>query len=149
MLSVPHFCSIMARRKNHVPEPFGKWLKRRRQELDLTQRDIEKNGGPTQQYVSDLERSADTDNPLIPRPPMQVKLARGMGVPLAEVQQAAASASDGLAVQSLAPGAIRLTAGIEIVVDLRDGPYRGTLSEKTLRALVQLLDPPKTANGGA
>lgn len=124
-----------------MAEPFGRWLKKMRQDRDMTQADLAKAGGLSQGYVSDLEVSADAEVPLIPRPPMQKKIAKALGVKLTLVQQAVIAAGGQIPPHPDAPTAVRIAEGMTIVVDLRDGTRQGVLSERGIRILAELLDP--------
>lgn len=66
---------------------FGVWLKKMRVSKGLEQRDIEERGGPSQSYVSDMEKFNT-----YPKPQTQVRLANALGIPLSEVVAAVARA---------------------------------------------------------
>lgn len=69
---------------------FGLWLRVTRLQKGLDQTDLAVRGGFSQGYVSDLEKGKS-----LPKPKMQAKLATGLGVSLATIQQAIRAAEDG------------------------------------------------------
>ena len=76
----------------YMKEPFGNWLLRTRAEKRLSQTEVATRGGLSQGYISDLEKSAITDTPRVPRPKMFGKLAMGLGVEVKQVEAAVQSA---------------------------------------------------------
>lgn len=77
-------------------EPFGDWLLQTRVAKRLSQSEVATRGGLSQGYVSDLESSATTAKPRVPRPAMRAKIALGLDVPIEDVEAAVKRAEYGV-----------------------------------------------------
>lgn len=118
---------------------FQRWLLPALDRAELSIADLGRMIGKDYNYAWKLARGNPNEDPNVQRRP-GYEVALAIGEKLGDVQGALAAAEYPLPEDQQSPAPPLITAGMEIVLDLREGPRRGTLTDKTIRAIAELLE---------
>ncbi len=116
-----------------MPKTFGELLRELRNARGWSGEYLADEAGVTQGLISKYETLGRK-----PKPETIHKLAKALDVDPAPLLFAAGYASGE---EDVTPP--RIAPGVRVIIDLGDGPKEGTLSEKTLRAIAELLEDVK------